>query len=170
MIRSVESADRRETNRREESLAALGDDRGSTGAGRGRRHERRTRHDGDEPRILIVEDDRAIREPLSVLLRGEGYRVSLAENGQEALRKLRTEPSPDIIVLDLRMPVMDGWEFRAIQQQDPLLGLIPVVGIPMPLLSYGGSAMLTVMLGFGLLMSVHIHRQVEIPRHSGGII
>ena len=51
-----------------------------------------------------------------------------------------------------------------------VMGLIPVVGIPMPLLSYGGSAMLTVMLGFGLLMSVHIHRHVEIPRHSGGII
>ena len=49
-------------------------------------------------------------------------------------------------------------------------GLIPVVGIPMPLLSYGGTAMLTVMFGFGLLMSVHVHRQVEIPRHSGGII
>jgi len=51
-----------------------------------------------------------------------------------------------------------------------VMGLIPVVGIPMPLLSYGGSAMLTVMFGFGLLMSAHIHRQVEIPRHSGGII
>ncbi len=51
-----------------------------------------------------------------------------------------------------------------------VMGLIPVVGIPMPLLSYGGSAMLTVLFGFGLLMSVHIHRQVEIPRHSGGII
>ena len=51
-----------------------------------------------------------------------------------------------------------------------VMGMIPVVGIPMPLLSYGGSAMLTVMLGFGILMSVHIHRQVEIPRHSGGII
>jgi rod shape determining protein RodA len=51
-----------------------------------------------------------------------------------------------------------------------VMGLIPVVGIPMPLLSYGGTAMLTVMLGFGLLMSVHVHRQVEIPRHSGGII
>ncbi len=51
-----------------------------------------------------------------------------------------------------------------------VMGLIPVVGIPMPLLSYGGSAMLTVMLGFGILMSVHIHRQVEIPRSAGGII
>jgi len=51
-----------------------------------------------------------------------------------------------------------------------VMGLIPVVGIPMPLLSYGGTAMLTVMFGFGLLMSVHVHRQVEIPRHSGGLI
>jgi rod shape determining protein RodA len=49
-------------------------------------------------------------------------------------------------------------------------GMIPVVGIPMPLISYGGTAMLTVMFGFGLLMSVHIHRQVEIPRSSGAII
>ncbi|MGN6516156.1 MAG: rod shape-determining protein RodA [Rhizomicrobium sp.] len=51
-----------------------------------------------------------------------------------------------------------------------VMGLIPVVGIPMPLISYGGTAMLTVMVGFGLLMSVHVHRQVEIPRHSGGLI
>jgi rod shape determining protein RodA len=51
-----------------------------------------------------------------------------------------------------------------------VMGLIPVVGIPMPLISYGGTAMLAVMFGFGLLLSVHVHRQVEIPRHSGGII
>jgi rod shape determining protein RodA len=51
-----------------------------------------------------------------------------------------------------------------------VMGLIPVVGIPMPLISYGGTAMLTVMFGFGLLMSVHVHRQVEIPRHSGGLL
>ena len=51
-----------------------------------------------------------------------------------------------------------------------VMGMIPVVGIPMPLISYGGTAMLTVMFGFGLLLSVHVHRQVEIPRHSGGII
>jgi rod shape determining protein RodA len=49
-------------------------------------------------------------------------------------------------------------------------GLIPVVGIPMPLISYGGTAMLVVMFGFGLLMSCHVHRQVEIPRGSGSIL
>jgi rod shape determining protein RodA len=48
-----------------------------------------------------------------------------------------------------------------------VMGLIPVVGIPMPLLSYGGTAMLTVLFGFGILMSVHVHRLVEIPRGSG---
>ena len=51
-----------------------------------------------------------------------------------------------------------------------VMGMIPVVGIPMPLISYGGTAMLTVMFGFGLLMSVHVHRHVELPRSSGGII
>ena len=51
-----------------------------------------------------------------------------------------------------------------------VMGLIPVVGIPMPLISYGGTAMLTVMVGFGLLMSVHVHRQVEIPRQSSGLM
>jgi len=50
-----------------------------------------------------------------------------------------------------------------------VMGLIPVVGIPMPLISYGGTAMLTVMFGFGLLMSVHVHRQVEIPRAAVGL-
>ena len=51
-----------------------------------------------------------------------------------------------------------------------VMGLMPVVGIPMPLISYGGTAMLSVMFGFGILMSVHVHRQVEIPRHSAGLI
>jgi len=51
-----------------------------------------------------------------------------------------------------------------------VMGLIPVVGIPMPLISYGGSAMMTVMFGFGLLMSAHVHRRIDVPRHSSGII
>ena len=51
-----------------------------------------------------------------------------------------------------------------------VMGLIPVVGIPMPLISYGGSAMMTVMFGFGLLMSAHVHRRVDVPRHSSGMI
>jgi rod shape determining protein RodA len=50
-----------------------------------------------------------------------------------------------------------------------VMGLIPVVGIPMPLVSYGGTAMMTVMIGFGLLMCVHVHRQVTVPSPSSGI-
>lgn len=51
-----------------------------------------------------------------------------------------------------------------------VMGLIPVVGIPMPLVSYGGTAMMTVMFGFGLLLSAHVHRHVEVPRHASGIL
>ena len=51
-----------------------------------------------------------------------------------------------------------------------VMGLMPVVGIPMPLVSYGGTAMMTVMIGFGLLMCVHVHRQVTVPTHSSGMI
>ncbi len=46
-------------------------------------------------------------------------------------------------------------------------GILPVVGVPLPLISYGGTAMLTLLIGFGLILSVSIHRQVEIPRASG---
>jgi len=48
-----------------------------------------------------------------------------------------------------------------------VMGMIPVVGVPLPLVSYGGTAMMTLMFGFGLLMSVHVHRNVDIPRQAG---
>ena len=51
-----------------------------------------------------------------------------------------------------------------------VMGLIPVVGIPMPLISYGGTAMMTVMFGFGLLLCVHVHRHVEVPRRASGMM
>lgn len=49
-----------------------------------------------------------------------------------------------------------------------VMGLIPVVGVPLPLVSYGGTAVLSVMLGFGMLMSVYVHRHTPISRHSTG--
>lgn len=48
-----------------------------------------------------------------------------------------------------------------------VMGLIPVVGVPLPLISYGGTAMLTLMIGFGILMSIHVHRDVQIGRRGG---
>ena len=47
-----------------------------------------------------------------------------------------------------------------------VMGLIPVVGVPLPLISYGGTAMMTVLIGFGLLMNVYIHRDLQISRYG----
>jgi CheY-like chemotaxis protein len=82
-----------------------------------------------ESGILLVEDDQPIREALQTILAEEGYRVSTAENGREALDQLHAGQPPDLIVLDLRMPVMNGWQFRALQKTDPLLFDIPVLAI-----------------------------------------
>ncbi|HET6151016.1 MAG TPA: response regulator [Polyangia bacterium] len=87
------------------------------------------RQRGAKGRVLVVEDDELLRDAMGPLLEAEGYDVSFAENGGEALKYLHSEAAPDLIVLDLRMPVMNGWEFRAIQKDDPKLGLIPVVAI-----------------------------------------
>jgi signal transduction histidine kinase len=80
-------------------------------------------------RVLVVEDDEDSRAMMRPLLEREGYEVSFAENGREALWQLFNGDLPDIIVLDLRMPVMDGWEFRALQKKDPKLSLIPVLAV-----------------------------------------
>jgi CheY-like chemotaxis protein len=85
--------------------------------------------------ILIVEDDADIREDLAALLRAEGYRVSTARNGLEALEYLRTEHLPGLILLDLMMPVMDGWEFRRRMLEEKRL-----VGVPIVLLSGADNA------------------------------
>ena len=78
--------------------------------------------------ILIVEDDLDLREALSEVLRDEGYTVAMAADGREALDHLRRRQShPSLILLDLTMPVMNGWQFRAEQRQDPDLSGIPVV-------------------------------------------
>jgi CheY-like chemotaxis protein len=81
------------------------------------------------PHILIVEDDTDIREDLAFTLEHEGYRVTTARNGLEALQELRTGRLPCLILLDLMMPVMDGWAFRAQQLSEPALAGVPVVVI-----------------------------------------
>ena len=77
--------------------------------------------------ILVVDDDPSIRDALTSLLEERGYVVSAAVDGQEALDRLRGSSPPWLIVLDLMMPVMDGFEFRVRQLQDPTLAAIPVV-------------------------------------------
>jgi signal transduction histidine kinase len=79
--------------------------------------------------LLVVEDDADIREALDGLLSMEGFQVSGCSNGREALDWLRASPKPDLIVLDLMMPVMDGWQFRVAQKEDPELAKIPVLAL-----------------------------------------
>ena len=77
--------------------------------------------------VLIVEDDLAIRETLGELMRLEGFIPELAANGQDAIRLLENGIRPCLILLDLMMPVMDGFAFRAKQMKDVRWAEIPVV-------------------------------------------
>jgi CheY-like chemotaxis protein len=81
----------------------------------------------DTKSVLIVDDDLDIRDSLAEVLEIEGYRVAKAKNGREALRMLQTGQRPAVILLDLMMPVMNGWQFRAAQASDPTIATIPVV-------------------------------------------
>ena len=76
--------------------------------------------------VLVVDDDPDSRTLLTLALCGAGYDVATAQNGEEALRAARNH-RPDVILLDLAMPVMDGFAFRAAQLQDPELARIPVL-------------------------------------------
>jgi len=76
--------------------------------------------------VLIVEDDDDVREFMQLLVSTAGYETMTARDGQDALVKMR-QRRPCIVLLDLQMPRMDGWEFRARQMQDLSLSDIPVV-------------------------------------------
>ncbi len=77
-------------------------------------------------RILLVEDDPDVRDALRLVLDQAGYEVVCAGEGREALDRLR-ESMPALILLDLMMPVMDGFEFRVQQLQDPSIASVPVI-------------------------------------------
>ena len=78
-------------------------------------------------RSLVVEDDTSIRELLAELLESEGYSVSSAVNGLEGLKYLQTQGNPDLILIDLMMPVMDGYSFRTEQLKNNSWASIPTV-------------------------------------------
>jgi CheY-like chemotaxis protein len=77
--------------------------------------------------ILVVDDDPELRQTLSEVLADSGYQVVVAANGAEALDRLHEGLVPALILLDLMMPVLDGWEFCARQRADPSIASIPVV-------------------------------------------
>jgi len=77
--------------------------------------------------ILVVDDDDFGRETLGRILEVAGYRVQRAADGAAALRCLGRDPLPGLIVLDLLMPLIDGWEFCAQRRRDPRLAGIPIL-------------------------------------------
>lgn len=77
--------------------------------------------------MLVVDDDASIAAALSDLLEAEGYRVIAAENGRRGLELVEAGLRPSAIILDLMMPVMDGWDFRAEQMRDPAIRETPVI-------------------------------------------
>jgi CheY-like chemotaxis protein len=77
--------------------------------------------------VAIVEDDREFRDMLRELLEEEQYRVIAVSNGAEALETLRGDTLPNVILLDVSMPVMDGFDFLRFRNDDPQLSAVPVV-------------------------------------------
>jgi CheY-like chemotaxis protein len=77
--------------------------------------------------VLVVEDNDDVREMMAVTLELEGHHVCTAVNGRDALDKLHHGEKPCVILLDLMMPVMNGWEFRRELELDPVLRHVPVV-------------------------------------------
>ena len=81
----------------------------------------------DTRRIMVVDDDPDIREALADILKDKGFDVATAANGAEALDLLASGPLPHVILLDMMMPVMNGFEFRLAQKMAEELAPIPVV-------------------------------------------
>jgi CheY-like chemotaxis protein len=77
--------------------------------------------------VLIVEDDADLRDMMAQLLSLEGFQTAAVANGREALEYLHNGDAPNLILLDLMMPVMDGWEFRRRQRADPEIARVPVI-------------------------------------------
>ncbi len=80
-------------------------------------------------RLLVVEDHADSRELLAEFFESLGYEVEVAGNGWEALQRLRRGPRPAVLLLDLMMPVMSGWELMRHVSADPALSGLPVVVI-----------------------------------------
>jgi CheY-like chemotaxis protein len=77
------------------------------------------------PHVLVVDDDEALRDVVSEAIADAGYQVEQAENGRVALEKMR-QTCPCIVLLDLMMPVMDGWEVVSEMSKDPTLANVAV--------------------------------------------
>ena len=80
--------------------------------------------------VLVIEDDEDLRESLGAVLAAAGHAFMMAVDGLDGLERLRREsPAPGVVLLDLMMPRMSGFELRAVMKADPALSRIPVVVI-----------------------------------------
>ena len=104
-------------------------------------------------RVLIVEDDEDLRDMMATLLDLEGFETVAAPNGAVALELL--DPFVDAIVLDLMMPVMDGWEFRRRQMSHPRAANIPVIVV---------SALYAQRQGWTVPCAAHLAKPVDFNR------
>jgi CheY-like chemotaxis protein len=77
----------------------------------------------------VVDDDPDVREVIALLLEDEGYEVASCGDGSRAWELMRADPPPQLVILDLMLPRMDGWELRARQRADSMLARIPVIAI-----------------------------------------
>jgi CheY-like chemotaxis protein len=81
------------------------------------------------PTIVLIEDDDGIRETLAALLEDEGYNVAQASNGIEGLMRMSEANELCLVLLDLWMPLMNGWQLLVEMRRDPVLAEVPVVVI-----------------------------------------
>lgn len=80
-----------------------------------------------KPLIVVAENDEGFRRTLLEFLEAEGCQAIEATNGADALQKVRSGKRPDLILLDLEMPILSGWELLALREGDPMLLMIPVI-------------------------------------------
>jgi two-component system chemotaxis response regulator CheY len=115
--------------------------------------------DASAPRILVIDDDDAVRSIVAETLRGEGYRVEEARNGAVGLDQLG-DVAPDLILLDVVMPVVDGYQFIERLRQEPRTVDIPIVlisathGLPDEAKDLGVKAVLTKPFDMGMLLAI----------------
>jgi CheY-like chemotaxis protein len=78
-------------------------------------------------RVVVIEDDADLREAICMMLRYEGFEPAGFSDGTEAIRRIESGLAADIILLDLMMPVMSGWEFCTRRAESPALSRVPVI-------------------------------------------
>jgi CheY-like chemotaxis protein len=80
-------------------------------------------------RVLLIDDDEVLRGTVGAVLQAEGFEVIEARNGLHALQQLMRSPLPSVILLDMTMPVMTGFEFLEYKEQDPRVRHLPVIAV-----------------------------------------